>query len=103
MIFTRIVDAANATQKPTTSTQRCSAAQRTFSNLLISSSRSVSVGRATPSSQRAQLNLPSVPLVNECTLDHSAIGDSRFGSCSQMAYKDLYIVCVKRMEKDRVS
>ena len=36
-------------------TQRCSAAQTTFSNLLISSSRSVSVGRATPSSQRAHL------------------------------------------------
>ena len=106
VIFTRIVDAANATQKPTTSTQRCSAAQCTFSNLLISSSRSISVERATPSSQRAHLNLPSVPLVNECTLDrldHSAIGDGRFGSCSQIAYKDLYIVCVKRMEKDTVS
>jgi serine/threonine protein kinase len=35
--------------------------------------------------------------------DHSAIGNGRFGSCSQMAYKDLYVVCVKRMEKDVVS
>ena len=66
----------------------------------------MSVARATQSLPSVHLNLPSVPLVNECMLegcDHSAIGNGRFGSCSQMAYKDLYVVCVKRMEKDVVS
>lgn len=39
------------------------------------------VARATPSSQKAPLNLPSVPLVNECTLDsldHGAIRRQSF-------------------------
>ena len=102
--YCRIVDEAEAKQRPTTSSQRCNAvAHRT---LFLSSSRSVSLARATPSFPRVHFNLPSVPSVNECvleSLDHSAIGDGRFGSCSRMAYKDLYVVCVKKMEKDAVS
>ena len=86
-----------------TSSQR-RAAQRTL--LPLFSSRSVSVAGATPSLPRVHLNLPSVPLVNERmfdSYDHSAIGNGRFGCCSQMAYKDLYVVCVTRMERHGIS
>ena len=36
-------------------------------------------------------NLPSVPSVNEFALESLDHSDGCFGSCSRMAYKDLYV------------
>ena len=67
-----------------------------------------SIARATPSATVAYSSIPPAPLINESMLDdlpveNKVIGDGCFGSCTQMAYKDMFIVCAKRMEKERVS
>ena len=67
-----------------------------------------SIAKATPSAAVAYSSLPPAPLINESMLEdlpveNKVIGDGCFGSCTQMAYKDMFVVCAKRMEKERVS
>lgn len=67
-----------------------------------------SIAKATPSAAVAYLSLPPAPLISESMLDdlpveNKIIGDGCFGSCTQMSYKDMFVVCAKRMEKERVS
>lgn len=57
---------------------------------------------------QSHLKLPVVPVISESTLsnvsmDSSTVGRGRFGYCTKMTYKDMFIVCVKRMEKALVS
>ena len=67
-----------------------------------------SIVKATSSATVAYSSISPAPLINESMLDdlpveNKVIGDGCFGSCTQMAYKDMFIVCAKRMEKERVS
>lgn len=67
-----------------------------------------SIAKATPSASVAYSCLPPAPLINENMLDDlqvesKLIGDGCFGSCIQMAYKDMFVVCAKKVEKERVS
>ena len=88
-----------------------STTQRSFDKLSSSLNLSLcSIAKATPSVPRPHLHahLPQVPLINDqmlCDLPvgNSAIGNGRFGSCIRMTYKDMFIVCVKKMAKDLVS
>ena len=67
-----------------------------------------SISKATPSEPKPYLHLPVLPVISESTLnnlsiDDSAVGSGRFGYCTKMTYKDMFIVCVKRMEKEIIS
>ena len=64
-----------------------------------------SVVKATPSLPSSHLNVPPAPsvevkLFENLQLLDSVFGNGCFGSCSQMVYKDMFIVCVKKMKKD---
>ena len=68
-----------------------------------------SISKATPSHTPGHIPLlPSAPLVNKSLLssttpDINTICIGGFGSCTEMIYQDVFMVCVKKMEKDKVS
>ena len=62
-----------------------------------------SISKATPSEPKPYLHLPVVPVISESTLNNLSIDDSAVGSGRFGYYKDMFIVCVKRMEKEIVS
>ena len=65
-----------------------------------------SVARATPSFPAPCKTIPPAPLIEEgllCSFDGSnVIGKGCFGSCTKMVYKNLFIVCSKKIN-DSVS
>ena len=61
-----------------------------------------SIAKATPSSPVPCNNIPPAPLIEEGLLQSidgsNVIGQGCFGSCTKMVYKNVFIVCSKRIE-----
>ena len=86
------------------STQKCSL-QRSFAQLTSVSSTHRTVAKATPSLPDTHHHLSAAPLISEDLLQSdtstdSALGSGRFGQCTRMIYKNIFTVCVKKVDPD---
>ena len=86
------------------STQKCSL-QRSYAQLTSVSSSYRTIAKATPSLPDTHQRLSAVPIISEDLLQSdistdSTLGSGRFGHCTRMTYKDIFTVCVKRVDSD---
>ena len=63
------------------------------------------IAKATPSLPDTHQRSSAVPLISEDLLQSdtstdSALGSGRFGHCTRMMYKDIFTVCVKKMDTE---
>ena len=81
--------------------------QRSIAQLTSISSSHRTVAKATPSLPHTHQKVPAAPLISEdllrcvTSVEH-ALGSGRFGQCTRMVYKDIFAVCVKKMDAEVV-
>ena len=86
------------------STRKCSL-QHSFAQLTSVSSSHRTIAKATPSLPDTQQRLSAVPVISEDLLQSdmstdTTLGSGRFGHCTRMIYKDIFTVCVKKVDPD---
>lgn len=86
------------------STRKCSL-QRSFAQLTSVSSSYRTIAKATPSLPDTRQCLSAVALLFEDLLQSdmssdNVLGNGRFGHCTRMTYKDIFTVCMKKVDAD---